>query len=206
MSKLEAAALDGTLFESHRSPSLQRSNSPSPPNTDDEHGSDLSPPASPSRLPPSSTINAHDPQTGPKGVITDRQAHIRHAREEKVRAGRDIRERQERRKIIASTVHEEDMLRAEDEERLLKPSALPRQAGQDDLEDEKYREQWRATRRAEMEGKSKSLDGGGKRGLREIGQEGFLSAVERPGWVVILIYEPVRLHPQTLNAALTRDS
>lgn len=28
-------------------------------------------------------------------------------------------------------------------------------------------------------------------GLREVGQEGFVAAVERDGWVCVLIYEPV---------------
>ena len=47
---------------------------------------------------------------------------------------------------------------------------------------------WRERRMAEL----RESEGPVKRGLREVGKEGFVAAVERNGWVVVLIYEPVR--------------
>ena len=61
------------------------------------------------------------------------------------------------------------------------------------VEDEEDMERRRRKRRGEMEAE-KLDDGGGwmkRGGLREIGKEGFVRAVERPGRVVVLIYEPV---------------
>lgn len=89
--------------------------------------------------------------------------------------------------MVGVTSLEEDDLR--EKERLLK-----------ELEDDAFaREQWRASRRAELE-KPKEVEVGredyrGYRrgGLREVGKEGFLNAVEKRGWTVVLIYEPVRL-------------
>lgn len=44
-------------------------------------------------------------------------------------------------------------------------------------------EGWREKRRMELE-----LN---RKGLREVGKEGFVHAVEKSGWVLVLIYEPV---------------
>lgn len=44
-------------------------------------------------------------------------------------------------------------------------------------------EEWRKKRMMELEA--------GRRGLKEIGKEGFVGAVEKRGWVLVLIYEPV---------------
>jgi hypothetical protein len=44
-------------------------------------------------------------------------------------------------------------------------------------------EEWRKKRMMELEA--------GRRGLKEVGKEGFVSAVEKRGWVLVLIYEPV---------------
>jgi hypothetical protein len=53
-------------------------------------------------------------------------------------------------------------------------------------------EEWRKGRIEEMKA---------RKGLREVGKEGFVSAVEREGWVCVLIYEPVSLD----SHALVRD-
>jgi hypothetical protein len=45
-----------------------------------------------------------------------------------------------------------------------------------------------------------------RKGLREVGKEGFVSAVEREGWVVVVIYEPVSLSCVHLSAKEARWS
>jgi hypothetical protein len=195
MDKLETAALNGELFNPHRSPSPARSLSPEP-NTDDELGSDISQPSSPARAapqqyaPPSRDGGA---QTGPKGVITDRKNQRLADRLAQETQRLQVIEAQQKKALTGATSQREDELR--ERERLLKESE----------EDGLAREQWRAQRRVELErerrgdGKYDEHDGvrgsrsaRGQGGLREVGMEGFLEAVERPGWAVILIYEPVR--------------
>ena len=127
---------------------------------------------------------ANQPQTGPKGVMSDRRNHDRHIRLAQHEALRDQIAEQERRKMVVMTSVEEDKAR------LL-----------DDRQDEKVREKWRRKRMEELksgmgsgEGEGDGgIEGGGvnRGGLREVGKEGFLKALERPGWVVVLIYEPV---------------
>lgn len=195
MDKLETAALNGELFNPHRSPSPARSLSPEP-NTDDELGSDISRPTSPTdRTAPQQFApppRADGAQTGPKGVITDRKNQRLADRLAQETQRLQVIEAQQRKALTGSTSQREDELR--ERERLLKESE----------EDGLAREQWRAQRRAELEaekyGGEKYQDypgtrgiqnGRGQGGLREVGMEGYLEAVERPGWAVILIYEPV---------------
>lgn len=188
MAELENAALNGDLFRPHRSPSPARSISSFQANTDDELGSDLSRPSSPSRLASSHQLNVPGPvvgaQTGPKGVMNDRQHHARQSAMASCLQKQAIIADQEKHAIVGSTSTEEDVLR--ERERLLRENE----------EDGLAREKWRASRKAELiRGENNEEDGkeGGSRrgGLREIGKEGFVSAVERSGWTVILIYEPV---------------
>jgi hypothetical protein len=201
MADLEAAALSGDLFRP-RSDSPTRSESTSSPlNTDDELGSDLSRPSSPhgsnanllsQPSQPSAAAPSHSgAQTGPKGVISDRRAQRSQAREDGERDRRAVRAEQERRTIVAETV-EQERVRREKEERDREAWERERER-----EEEENRLKWRRQRREELERER----GGGERageaalkrgGLREVGKEGVLMAVERPGWVVILIYEPVR--------------
>lgn len=209
MADLEAAALSGDLFRP-RSHSPTRSESTSSPlNTDDELGSDLSRPSSPhgsnaNLLSQSSQPSAAAPshsgaQTGPKGVISDRRAQRSQAREDGERDRRAVRAEQERRAIVAETV-EQERVRREKEERDREAWERERER-----EEEENRLKWRRQRREELErergGGERDGEAGLKRGgLREVGKEGFLMAVERPGWVVILIYEPVRAVPTDCRA------
>lgn len=192
MAELEHAALSGELF-SPRSPSPSRSTSTSSPqNTDDELGSDLSAPPSPSlpsstgAAPPAST----GPQTGPKGVISDRRARTAADQAQSARQRQELRAAQERQAIVGLTVDEE----AEEREReeLLKETR-DEDARKEREDDASAWEAWRARRREELGQRAgdRGNSGGGSKGLREVGQEGFVGAVERPGWVVVLIYEPV---------------
>jgi hypothetical protein len=103
----------------------------------------------------------------------------------------------ERRKIVAMTIHEEEAARAADK---------ARSEGGDEGEGDNEVRKWRKARKEELRrtregtgdadggsaGHAALVEGVVKRGgLRAVGKEGFVSAVERPGWVVILIYEPV---------------
>lgn len=193
MDKLETAALNGDLFNPHRSPSPARSTSPDN-NTDDELGSDISRPASPVQAPPpyAAPSRGAGAQTGPKGVITDRKNQRLADRLAQETQRLQVIEAQQRRALTGATSQGEDELR--ERERLLEESE----------EDGLAREQWRAQRRAELErqrggedryedhpGARALMNGRGQGRLREVGMEGFLEAVERPGWAVILIYEPV---------------
>jgi hypothetical protein len=101
--------------------------------------------------------------------------------------------------MVGLTVHEEDAARRKNAERT--------EAGEKDGERAKWdreaaedalaRERWRAQRRAEIErerNKGREEDGVRRSkmgGIREVGREGFIRAVEREGWVLVLIYEPV---------------
>jgi hypothetical protein len=185
MADLEAAALSGDLFRP-RSPSPTRSASTaSPVNTDDELGSDLSdsPPHSPSvNASQANLLPREGAQTGPKGVIEDRRAENLRVMAERKAVLRRTRLEQKQRAIIAETV-EEEAQRREREAR----------------EEEDARVRWRRNRREELELERREQNEGGngvvtkRGGLREVGQGGFVLAVERVGWVVVLIYEPVRL-------------
>ena len=185
MAALEAAALSGELFNPRRSLSPARSlSTASEPNTDDELGSDISRPSSP-HLPSHTTASSRGgAQTGPKGVINDRE-NQRHSDRIAQSAQRvQLVENQKKKTMIGVTSLEEDSLR--EKERLLKESE----------EDALAREQWRARRRAEIERGEKGSGeeeyrGHRRGGLREVGKEGFLSAVEKRGWTVVLIYESV---------------
>ncbi|WVQ85938.1 hypothetical protein IAT38_008106 [Cryptococcus sp. DSM 104549] len=143
----------------------------------------------------------HDgPQTGVKGVIEDKKAATSHARSLASSAAAQRAVEQSRRAMVALTVHEEAALRSKDE-------AGGTGAGDDDLSEwrKKRKEELQRERALSLEGeaaweKEREGDfgyGGGEKekgvrrgALREVGGEGFVDAVERVGWVVILIYEP----------------
>ena len=103
--------------------------------------------------------------------------------------------------MVGLTVHEEEEARRRDRaaqgeasERETERAKWNREAAEDAL----ARERWRAQRRAEIErerNKGREEDGvvrSKNGGIREVGREGFIRAVEREGWVLVLIYEPVR--------------
>lgn len=182
MAGLENAALSGELFR-HRPPSPAHSaSSISSTRMSLDHAT-TSRSASPLPL-----TSRNGPQTGPKAVIEDRRVHVRQTRMNRELANEDLKLETERRALLGMTLQEE--VDSREKERLLRESL-------DD--DSEVLERRRKSRREELEvekAMSKGYGGserGHKRGgLREIGSEGFLVAVERPGWVVVLIYEPVR--------------
>lgn len=189
MAGLENAALNGDLFRPQRSPSPSRSISTISSDEEEEDGIEGQPSGgiNPQRGEGYSTGS----RTGPKGVLSDSKEHdTREKNEQRLHLERVKRE-QEERAIIGSTVGEEEELREKEK--------LIRSAKED--EEEEDLDRIRRLRLDELRNDHHQLDmnlhGPVKRkGLREVGKEGFLNAVERPGWVVVLIYEPVsRLFP-----------
>ncbi|WVQ95678.1 hypothetical protein IAU59_002776 [Kwoniella sp. CBS 9459] len=211
---LEAAALNGSLFtfqDSPPSPTRSASTS-SPHNTDDELDSDLDLEEGPStaqssrlgrrgdtsgkgaprvRSPP---VEHDGPQTGPKGVIEDRRAANTHAKQLRDRQVAEQLAEANRRALVGLTIDEEDKLRKreeadgekEDDElaewRRRRKAQLvgQRDVGGDDENDDEKPAEWDTGRRESVK----------RGGLREVGAEGFVDAVEKPGWVAVLIYEP----------------
>ncbi|KAK4685674.1 hypothetical protein P7C73_g4471, partial [Tremellales sp. Uapishka_1] len=178
---LEQAALSGALFQVRSHSPARSTSTVSVANTDDDLGSDLSRPSSP--MATKGAPLGHDgPQTGPKGVLEDKKAQGRHERSERALQHAAVLAEQERRKMVAMTVAEENAERAR--EKLAEE--------EESKEDAEARAKWRRARREELEKqKSQEPSRTGKRGgLKEVGGEGFVLAVERPGWVVVLVYEP----------------
>ena len=179
MSKdLEAAALSGELFRPRSHSPARSTSTASVVNTDDELGSDLSPPGSPggsrSALLERANEDHGGPQTGPKGVMQDQKTKSRRDREAREADQRTRAAEQAKHAIVAPTVDEEAAARAAEREQ------------------EELRLRWRRERREELQSGKKRDDSPRRGGLKEVGQEGFIAAVERRGWVVVLIYEPVR--------------
>jgi len=197
MGDLETAALSGSLFRPRSHSPARSTSTPSPSNPEDELASDLSGPSSPITFP-----TRDGPQTGPKGVIADRRAHKLQSRLEREQATRALVNEQEKRSMVAMTVHEEDEER--ERERLLEDGREDGDGGGEDVA------RWRRARREELERENTIGDGrrgGGsvkRGGLRQIGREGFVVAAERPGWVVVLIYEPVRRPLSSTKFSLMR--
>lgn len=168
---LEEAALSGALFqpaERSGSPTHSDISTSSEPNTDDELFSDLDNPSGPSEsstalLPEHEASHAAGPQTGIKGVLNDQNAHARSSRARGIKEAEEVRKRMEKVAIVGNTWQEEEEARKKEKEG-------------DGVEE------WRKKRMMEMKGKG---------ALREVGKEGYVTAVEREGWVVVLIYEPV---------------
>jgi hypothetical protein len=167
---LEEAAVSGKLFqpaERSRTPTHSDdvgdlSGSESD-SEDDQHGQGPSESSS-ALIPESDEIHQKGAQTGIKGVLNDKKAHTRQNDQRRKEGEKELRKGMERVAIVGNTWKEEEELRSKE--------------GGGEVEE------WRRKRLAEMKG-------GGGRGLREVGREGFVGAVEKEGWVVVLIYEPV---------------
>lgn len=197
LTDLEHAALSGELFQP-RSNSPTRSDSTSSPlNTDDELASDLDEDddhkhkdgfVSQRRSGAvkgergESTTALIEPQEGPrtgiKGVINDQKAHTAYTESETKDKAQELRKRMERTAITTKAPLSTKTI-----------SGAGPGAGGDEKEngdlDVDGREGWRKRRIMEMESTRK--------GLKELGKTGFVHAVEKAGWVLVLIYEPVRL-------------
>ena len=184
---LEQAVLSGALFRdpsSHVSEFREEDRqTPSPePNTDDELGSDYSPPSSPRAA--EDEVGASR-ATGVKGVIKDQKAAALRAREEQLARRLLASQALEERALLAPTWEEDGELRA----------------GEQTEAGERAR-RWGRTPGGGLNnsgGGSERHRPGGERGfLREVSSDGFLNAVDRAqGWVVVLVFEPV--HPLRLT-------
>ncbi|WVO17445.1 hypothetical protein L204_105137 [Cryptococcus depauperatus] len=151
-------------------------------------------------------LNHNGPQTGVKGVIEDHRTAVAHQnaakRAEAVAQSVEL----ERKAIVGLTVHEEAELVAKEKDADEELQKLRR----------KRIEQLRLEREGQVgsslsneEGSQDVMSGdddikwGVRKGaLREIGKEQFVEAVERKGWVVVLIYEPGLPRCDTLFASL----
>jgi hypothetical protein len=175
---LEEAALSGALSKDNyrppeRSGTPEASDSGSEPDSEDYHHNH---PAGESQtaLIEEDEIHAKGAQTGIKGVLNDKKAHTRSTQSKEKEERRGLKERMEKMSIVGNTWKEEEDMRAKEKDQ------------------EGGIEKWRKGRIEEMKA---------RKGLREVGKEGFVSAVEREGWVCVLIYEPVSLD----SYALVRD-
>jgi hypothetical protein len=172
---LEEAALSGALFKDNYRPP-ERSGTPEPSDSGSEPDSedyqnDRTVGDSQTALIEEDEIHAKGAQTGIKGVLNDKKAHTRTTQSKEKEERRGLKERMEKMSIVGNTWKEEEDLRAKEKDQ------------------EGGIEKWRKGRIEEMKA---------RKGLREVGKEGFVSAVEREGWVCVLIYEPVSLsfdHP-----------
>jgi hypothetical protein len=169
---LEEAALSGALFKDNYRPP-ERSGTPEPsdsgsePDSDSDYENKDTIGDSQTALIEEDEIHAKGAQTGIKGVLNDKKAHTRSTQSRGKEERRGLKERMEKMSIVANTWKEEEDMRAKEKE------------------EEDGIEGWRKARIEEMKA---------RKGLREVGKEGFVSAVEKEGWVVVLIYEPVS-HP-----------
>lgn len=184
---LEQAVLSGAMF---RDPSslvsefrAEDRQTPSPePNTDDELGSDYSPPSSP-RQQQATAEGASSRSTGVKGVIKDQKAAALRAREQQLARRLLANEALEERALLAPTWVEDDELRAREQteagERARRWARTPGSGLVNSL--------------SRSGGEGERHRPGGKRGfLREVSSDGFLNAVDQAaGWVVVLVFEPV---------------
>lgn len=181
--KLEEAALSGKLFQPPSRPTSPSRSEDEEPNTDDELGSDLSRPTSPQPN-QAETMPREGAQTGPKGVLADRSQSRREQESLAALQLDEVKRAQKNNAMVAMTVDEEEA-----EKRRLVAEAESR-------EDDIARMKWRRERREELErarregGQEENVEHR-KGGLREIDGDQFVYAVERPGWVVVLVYEQV---------------
>jgi hypothetical protein len=174
---LEEAALSGALFKDNYRPP-ERSGTPEPDSSGSEADSedyqdDHIPGESQTALIEEDEIHAKGAQTGIKGVLNDKKAHTRSTQSKEKREREGLKERMEKMSIVGNTWKEEEDMRAKEKDQ------------------EGGIEEWRKGRIEEMKA---------RKGLREVGKEGFVSAVEREGWVCVLIYEPVSLVSGHLSA------
>lgn len=183
MDPLEKAVLSGALFRDGAADMSEYRHedrqTPSPePNTDDELGSDYSPPSSPRAGAADSGSNSRS--TGVKGVLKDHKDAARRTREDQIARRLLANEALEERALLGPTWQEDEDQRAFEQ-----------------TEEGEAVRKWERTPGAD--GRERPTNGAGahaardrKGYLREVSMQGYLSAVEdAPGWVVILIFEPV---------------
>ncbi|KAF8496583.1 hypothetical protein JB92DRAFT_2817851 [Gautieria morchelliformis] len=200
---LDDLVLSGALFSKSRSPSpvrrspsrsRSRSASPDPlfPSNDDFTDSDVS--ASPSRSAPAPTTTSdvqmqthmRPGRTGVKGVIRDHNESVSLRRAKQAQEIKDANRRMERMALTARTF-------AEDEEERVR---------------ERAREEGGGSLSPQIVMEKPMFERAGRTGhLREIGEAGFLNAIdgEEDGtWVVLHIYDPALARCHDVDAVLAR--
>lgn len=179
---LEEAALSGALFKDNYRPP-ERSGTPEPSDlgseSEDDNPIQRTAGDSTTGLIEQDELHSKGAQTGIKGVLNDKKAHNRSTVSKEKEERRQLKEGMEKMSIVANTWSEEEALREKEKE------------GDGGLDG------WRKARIEEMKA---------RKGLREVGKEGFVGAVERSGWVVVLIYEPVSLFRAKLGHELSKDT
>lgn len=138
-------------------------------------------------------------QTGVKGVIDDRKVHNSNAAAQKQAEATARAIELQRKALVGLTVHEEAELVAKDKEEKEEDSELEewRKKRRDQLQREKTMQQeddsqWERQRQGDFAYGGGDVGKGIRRGaLREISEHNFIESVEREGWAIVLIYEPV---------------
>ncbi len=176
---LETRLLDGQGLEAPQSASPARSPDSDAANTDDELGSDLSGPSSSGPRPPddhaTSALPPRDgPQTGIKGVIKDA--------EQRKAIDRELH----RQRVSQTNTH---LLAQAFQAQTIEEEDAERKREQGGAADDEMRKEWRRKRERLL--REKTGNGTQRFGLREVGERTFVQAVERPGWVLVMIHEPV---------------
>lgn len=122
---------------------------------------------------------AHDgPQTGVKGVRADAAARAHALRETRRELIAATRAEQERRAIVARGGWGGNIEREAEEARVAAENGEDDEDEGDSDSDEQVK-LWRERRLAQLRG-----------GVKDVYGDAFLEAVERPGWVLVVIYEP----------------
>lgn len=181
---LETRLLSGQGFSQPRSSSPTRSAcTSSEPDTDDELGSDLSELSSPQHSDAVlAGIERKGPNTGVKGVIKDAQHRKAVEREIHRMKIAETNKYLESKSFQAQTIDEEDKDKRNATEN-------------ESVYNEEARQRWLRRRQAGIESQQETDDEDIERQrrktrMREVGEEGFLDAVEREGWVLVMLYEP----------------
>lgn len=138
--------------------------------------------------------------TGVKGVIDDRKMHDSNAAAQKQSQATARAIGLQRKALVGLTIHEEAELVAKDKkEDVGEDSELEnwRKKRRDQLQREKIMQQedesqWDRQRQGDFAYGEWNAEMGIRRGaLREISEHNFVESVEREGWAIVLIYEPV---------------
>lgn len=192
---LEELALSGVLFETggpSSRPHSPVSRTPSPSTSDELFGGlsrEGSPEPAPNAEVPSESIGMGPGRTGVKGVIRDRNE----ARE-RDRVRRDA-ELQEMRKALEKSSLTAGKTYLEEEE----DKRRERRLNNEKLSDDDEEDGSGMLSRDRRKGRTNIMFGSNKAAygyLREVGAEGFVQAVEqveRSVWVVVHLYDPVRI-------------
>lgn len=142
--------------------------------------------------------------TGVKGVIDDRKMHDSNAAAQKQSQATAKAIELQRKALVGLTIHEEAELVAKDKKKEEEEDAELenwRKKRRDQLQRQKTMQQedesqWDRQRQGDFAYGEGNAEKGIRRGaLREISEHNFVESVEREGWAIVLIYEPVSYTP-----------